>query len=214
MRESVQRVDERRLTAVPDNVHRLPVSPSDDNLLALEGHALGVAMYDRFGADVNRVVASILGPDPDHDDLVQKVFMTALAKIERLRDRSSLRGWLVAIAANTTRSELRRRQRWRWLSLSPERIEHVEVNEDHDARGILADFYAIVARLSADHRVIFVLRYVEEQPLAEIATICGCSLATVKRRVQRASDRFLVLARSNPELLDRIRQGKTWEAPR
>jgi len=199
-------------TAEPDNVRLLPSADADRSLFELEGAALAAALYDRFGADVNRVIRSLLGPDPDHDDLVQKVFAIALVKMDGLRDRAAVRGWLVSIAANTTRTELRRRKRWRWMSLSPgDEAADVPVSgEDHEARALLAQFYDTVDKLAADERVIFIFRYVDERPLAEIAEICGCSVATVKRRLTKASDRFLRHAQHNPDLLARIRGGTTW----
>ena len=195
-----------------DNVRHLHGLRPEAAILDLEGPELAVAMYDRFGGDVNRVVGSLLGPDPDHDDLVQRVFAVALAKIGKLRDRSSLRGWLVSIAANTTRTELRRRQRWQFWSLSSEAPEVGEVTEDYDARELLDTFYAVVGRLPADERIVFIFRYVDDRPLAEVAALCGCSLATVKRRLTRASQRFLRHAKNNPDLMTRIQRGETWGA--
>lgn len=193
-----------------DNVRQLPVAATAVSVFELEGEALGAALYDRFGGDVNRVVRSVLGPDSEHDDLVQQVFATVLRNLDRLRDASSLRSWIVAIAANTTRSELRRRRRWRWLSLSSESEELPVPGVDHEGRDLLARFYDVVDKLPTDQRMVFVFRYVDERPLAEIASVCDCSVATVKRRLTRADERFVKLARKDPELSSRLHAGKTW----
>lgn len=201
----------------PKPAHGEPRSQADDAaVFELEGAELAGVLYDRHGEDVNRVVRSLLGPDPEHDDIVQRVFSVALEKLDGLRERSALRPWLVAIAANTTRDELRRRRRWRWLNLtgSDDTTEVAAAGEDLEGRALLRRFYATVHGLPPDDRIVFLFRYVDERPLAEIAGICGCSVATVKRRLRRANDRFLLRAKRDPELLDRIQRGTRWEANR
>jgi DNA-directed RNA polymerase specialized sigma24 family protein len=47
--------------------------------------------------------------------------------------------------------------------------------------------------LPAPERAVFVLHYVEQRTLSEIAEWGGYSLATAKRKVRRASDHFRVL---------------------
>ncbi|MGH1346182.1 MAG: RNA polymerase sigma factor [Nannocystales bacterium] len=191
-----------------------PPSADDAAVFELEGAELAAVLYDRHGADVNRVVRSLLGPDPEHDDIVQRVFSVALEKLDGLRERAALRPWLVAIAANTTRDELRRRRRWRWLNLtgSDDTTEVPAPGEDLEGRALLKRFYATVHDLPPDDRIVFLFRYVDERPLAEIASVCGCSVATVKRRLRRANERFLRRAQRDPELLDRIQRGTRWEA--
>ena len=44
------------------------------------------------------------------------------------------------------------------------------------------------------------VRFAEGFDLAETARACGCSLATVKRRLARAQRRFQVIARRDPVL--------------
>lgn len=205
----------RSPTLTPDSTPGDPLPPADDAaVFELEGAELAAVLYDRHGVDVNRVVRSLLGPDPEHDDIVQRVFSVALEKLDGLRERSALRPWLVAIAANTTRDELRRRRRWRWLNLtgSDDTTEAAAPGEDLEGRALLRRFYATVHGLAPDDRVVFLFRYVDERPLAEIAGICGCSVATVKRRLRRANDRFLRRAQRDPELFDRIQRGNRWEA--
>jgi RNA polymerase sigma-70 factor (ECF subfamily) len=39
-------------------------------------------------------------------------------------------------------------------------------------------------------RIAWTLRYIEGQQLEEVAGICGCSLATAKRRISAAQERI------------------------
>lgn len=195
-----------------DNVRHLSVAQAEpDRLLELEGRALRAALYDRFAPDVNRIVRSLLGPDPDHDDIVQQVFATAIRKVDDVRDRASLRQWMMTVAANAVRTELRRRWRWRWLRPSADLDANAIAGVDHEARSLLIRFYAVVSRLLVDDRTAFVLRHVEGWSLREIADACDCSIPTVKRRIARGNARFVTLASREPALLERMRAGTTWE---
>lgn len=195
-----------------DNVRHLSVAREEAvRLLELEGRALRAALYDRFAPDVNRVVRSLLGPDPDHDDLVQQVFTTVIRKVDEVRDRASLRQWIVTVSANVVRTELRRRWRWRWIRPSAQVDENALEGVDHEARSLLARFYAVVALLPVDDRTAFVFRHVEGWSLREIAESCECSLPTVKRRIARGNARFVKLASRDPALLERIQAGTKWE---
>lgn len=50
--------------------------------------------------------------------------------------------------------------------------------------------YGVLARLTLDHRVILVLRYYDDRPLADIADQLGIPLGTVKSRLNAASRSF------------------------
>jgi RNA polymerase sigma-70 factor (ECF subfamily) len=50
-------------------------------------------------------------------------------------------------------------------------------------RALLSRVYSELDDVSAKERVAWTLRYVEGEPLESIATLCGCSLATAKRRI-------------------------------
>ena len=57
-----------------------------------------------------------------------------------------------------------------------------------------------LAVLSSDERIAFSLRHLEELELTEVASACGVSLSTVKRRLKRAEERFDALALRDPRL--------------
>ena len=57
-------------------------------------------------------------------------------------------------------------------------------------------------QLDSLSRAAFVLRHVEGYELEETARLCGCSLATIKRRLARAEKRFQALSRGDAVLRD------------
>ena len=68
------------------------------------------------------------------------------------------------------------------------------VNILPESRETVRRVYAILDRLAADLRIAFTLRFVERHSLAEVAALTGCSLATAKRRISRATQRFAQLS--------------------
>jgi RNA polymerase sigma-70 factor, ECF subfamily len=170
-------------------------------LLAGE-RAAKAALFDRYAAHVLRVLARVLGQDAELPDLVQDVFTAAFSGIGRLRDPAALSGWLSQIAVFTARKHIRSKRRRRLIALFgfdavPEVAFSSVPAEINDA---LRASYGVLERMSADERIAFALRYMEGMELTEVAAACGVSLATIKRRLASARQRFLELSRDQPVL--------------
>jgi RNA polymerase sigma-70 factor (ECF subfamily) len=166
----------------------------------------GAVLFDRCEAQVNRIVWRVLGADEAHDDVVQEVFVALLRGLARVRDPEAIPGWVAVVTVNTVRSEIRRRRiRRLWMRSEPEAIDLAEVPaQSHEARELLRRTYAVLAKLPADERIAFGLRFIDEMPLTEVAAACDCSLATIKRRLQAAQARFRRLAQRDPALAERL----------
>ena len=128
----------------------------DDNAFveALRANHPGAnaALFDRYGAHVERVLTRLLGVDAEVPDLAQEVFARAFAGASGIRDAASLGGWITSIAVFTARECIRRRSRRRWLRFLsfdelPETQAPVPAPEITEA---LRQTYAILDELSAD----------------------------------------------------------------
>ena len=177
----------------------------------LNGETVAGSLYDDYGDDIHRIVWRTLGADPEHDDLVQHVFMVALANLHRVRRFSSLRAWLRAVTVNTVRTEIRRRK-WRKLLHLSDTIDTTTagVSTDPETHDAVCRFYAVLDLLSAEDRLALTLRLVDGQSLENIASSLGCSLATVKRRLARAERQFVAYANNDPVLGERLQKGARW----
>ncbi|MGE3309091.1 MAG: RNA polymerase sigma factor [Limisphaerales bacterium] len=122
-------------------------------------------------------------------DLVQEVFLRATRHLPSLRDDSRFGSWLFGIAHQQVV------QHWRRKGRSP--FSDDPVPEDLADESPAPDDGAIrdedssrlltaIDHLSPPHRSVILLHYLEEFPLAEIATITGASLGTVKSRLHYA----------------------------
>jgi RNA polymerase sigma-70 factor (ECF subfamily) len=148
------------------------------------------AMYDRFGQRINRIVWRLLGADSEHDDIVHEVFIEALKSLENLKNPDALGAWLGSIAVYCVRKEIRRRVRQKKLFThqETEQLDHAHCFEGDSL--LARRVYQIVDKMKVDDRIPFCLRYLDEYSLTEVADLCGCSLATIKRKLQRAKKLF------------------------
>jgi RNA polymerase sigma-70 factor (ECF subfamily) len=185
---------------------------ADAELLAelrRDPNAAAPLVYARFKADVNRLVWRLLGADPDHHDLVQLVFIKVFRNCQRLREPEKFGAWVQSIAVNSVYEELRRREVRRIFlrDAHPSEI-YPSLVHDVEVRDQLQRSKAILEKLPAKERIVFLLHFLEERSLVEIAETCGYSLATAKRRLAAANRRFESLIARNPEFVRMLRDGR------
>jgi RNA polymerase sigma-70 factor (ECF subfamily) len=185
--------------AIPDDAELVRAFSEGENWA-------GRVIWTRYAPMVFRLLERALGPNGDAEDLTQDVFLRTYGRLAVLRDGEALRSFIYSVAVRTLKWELRRRRVRRILHLSDDgQLPDLPVRgTDSEARQTLARFYALLERLSVNHRAAFVLRHMEGLKLEEIAERMGVSLATAKRWVSRASRDVSVLVESDPELSDQF----------
>lgn len=177
------------------------------------GHPGAAAVfYDRYAKQVRAMLLSTIGPDDEIPDMLHEVFIRALDGIDGLRDVSKVSSWLATIAVFVARAHIRLRTRRNWLRIfSPERTRawHLE-QPSSDARRALRELYVVLDRMPIEPRMAFVLRYVHGMSLVEAAEASRTSLSTFKRRLNRATEHVLSVARTCPSLLQCLEDGTRW----
>lgn len=164
-------------------------------------------LFDRYGVAIHRVLLRIVGDDPEGSDLLHDTFLRALDHIGELRNPRALKSWLNKMAVFTAQEWIRERQRMGQPHSPDSAPERPSVSPTPEARQAIRSFYAIMDRFPEDERAAFILRFVEEMDLTEVAEACGVSLSTARRRIRRAEQRFLRLLPRFPALEERI-QGR------
>jgi RNA polymerase sigma-70 factor (ECF subfamily) len=173
------------------------------SLIAGEGHAPR-ALWQRFAPTVFRILRRAFGPGQDAEDLAQEIFLCVFEKVSTLREPTALRKFIISITVNTARGEVRRRwvRRWGRVATMGDATEDAIIEVDTDSREALRRFYGVLDRLNPHDRTLFVLRFIEELPLMQLAEASGFSLATTKRRLARARSKVLLLVERDPVLCD------------
>ena len=160
-------------------------------------------LYRRYATYIERVLYRVLGWDADIPDVLQEVFLRAIAGADGFRGGfSELKPWLTRIAVFTARGWIRKRTLRKWLrSKAPEEIPDMPaLVASPEETETLRRAYAVIEKLPAKERIPFTLRYLGEMDLLEVADACEVSLATIKRRLERARKRFLHMANRDPYL--------------
>jgi RNA polymerase sigma-70 factor (ECF subfamily) len=161
-------------------------------------------LWRRHAAMVRGILRRLLGPDQDVEDLLQETFIHFFRQVKTLRDPRALRMFLITITTNVVRGELRMRRVRRWVRPTASgTLPDVPIREANvEARHALNRFYAILDDLSAYDRTAFVLRFIEDLDLTEVAEALGVSLATVKRHLAKIADRVYAKVGSDELLMD------------
>ena len=155
-----------------------PPDPSD-----LDG------LYRRYAPYVAAVAIRLIGRDAEIDDVVQDVFLQALRGLSQLRDPAAIKSWLARVTVRVAVRRLRKRKLLLALHLDSIDLDYEQIASPDttlDQKALLAKTYALLDRLAARTRVIWVLRHVLDEPLHEIAELCECSQSTVQRKLRDA----------------------------
>jgi RNA polymerase sigma-70 factor, ECF subfamily len=193
----------------------LSLDASDEALMnALKKQNPGAKrlFYTRYADHVQRVLIRIIGIDDAIPELISETFLQAFSSVHSLRNGSSLKAWVSMIAVFTARGLIRKRKKRRLMRLfEPKKMQDVLTFEtDTDAREALRVMYEILEEMPTDERVAFSLRFIEGMHLREVADVCGVSLATIKRRLSRAQQTFVPMAKEDPLLKKWIERGERW----
>ena len=131
------------------------------------------------------------------ETLTQECFLKAHRNWGSFRGESSAMTWLMRIAINLQKDHWRNRRMQFWRKTQTNAVELDEasdwlpsgersVEQQLLARERVAQVGKAVEGLSERQRTVFLLRYVEEQELSEIAAATGLSEGMVKAHLSRA----------------------------
>ncbi len=149
-------------------------------------------IYRRYCRYVAGVIVRLDGHTADIDDLVQEVFVEATAGIGSVRDPEAIKGWLATIAVRRVRRRLKLRRMWRFLGFENDagHAGLIDPAASPADRMLLRAVYRVLDKMPTEERLAFGLHIIEGETLESVAKLCGCSLATAKRRVSRAQHRI------------------------
>ena len=166
---------------------------SDEALLAACGTgdapALG-ALFDRFHVAVYRFAGRLPMTDElARDDLVQATFLEIRRAARSFRGTSSVKTWILGVAANVARHTLRAERRRRvhqaryleGMTWAPELLD-----AQVERRKLLAQIAEALAALPRDQQIAFILCDLEQLPGVEVARVLEVPEGTLWRRLHTA----------------------------
>jgi RNA polymerase sigma-70 factor (ECF subfamily) len=191
-----------------ENVNQLRLSAgaheTDERVRIVELQAGSDGAFDwlvaTYSASVYRLAYRLLNKPEDASDVVQDVFLKIFRSVDHFHGHCALKTWIYHIAVNTVWNQNRWWRRHREQAL--EELEHPNGESGADehlltdetasplAHAQTSEAQAIVwkalGRLNESHRMILVLREMEDLSYDEVAEILALSTGTVKSRLARA----------------------------
>ncbi len=147
------------------------------------------SLFRRYSSYVAAIAHRLLGREEDVDDTIQEVFLAAVRGVHALRDPAAVRGWLARVTVRTARLKLRKRRMRSFLGLDEPSTYDAVIDKSASAeqRALVTRVYRLLDGMPANRRIAWSLRYIEGEPLDNVAALSGCSLATAKRRIAAAA---------------------------
>ena len=177
-----------------DQLTELVIKAGDGNRLAFE------QLIDRFQGEIHRMIYYRIRARMDTEDLTQDVFIRAYRSISRIREPGKFRSWLFTIAVNRVNDYLRKKKvRSIFKSSDEDTSIQPAATDGQDPPEALEqilkeDFWRHIGRiakkLSKMEREVFMLRFLDNLNIDEIARILKKSDSTVKTHLYRALAKF------------------------
>ena len=178
-----------------------PTAASGFLSAAVEARATEIADFDHVVRTYwTRIYRFVLASVRDGDTaaaLTQQCFWNAYQGRERFRGDASVHTWLVKIATNVIRDHQRSRRLQFWRRAERQSLDAAAVANVLPDRALSPEQQALVQeqvsavweatdRLSLRQRTVFLLRFVEEMEIADIANATGLTSNAVHVHLFRA----------------------------
>lgn len=175
-----------------------PLNPTDETVAGTVPAVSFDEIIRQHQKRVYRVVYLLVKDADVADTLTQECFLRAYQNLGSFRGECRMDTWLLRIGVNLARDHAKNRRSTFWKKLigleSATEDGKIQIAAPHPspeqvllAREQLQAVWAAVADLSGQQQTIFMLRFAEEMPLAEIGEVLGLKLGSVKAQLFRAT---------------------------
>lgn len=163
--------------------------------LSGDGQAYG-QLVDRYKDRLFNAMLNVVGNYDEAEDVVQDSFVQAYVKLHTFQGNSKLFTWLYRIAFNNALSRQRRRRH----DLSIEQSREITGSDPEDRteapdQPLIREervemVHTALQMLTEEHRVILVLREMQDTSYEDIADILNINIGTVRSRLSRARNQL------------------------
>ena len=136
------------------------------------------ALFRREFGPITRTAYLVVGDWEVAREIAQDAFVQALRHWRKVQGMESPGGWVRRVAIRDAVRSRRRQVRGRSLE-----IERARLTEEPAALSL--DVRTALLALPARQRAAIALHYLDDRPVAEIASLLGCSAGTVKTHLAR-----------------------------
>lgn len=145
----------------------------------------------------------LCGDAQDAEDMAQEAFLTVFDRLHRVEE-GRFRAYLYSVGVRKAQHLFRRRRLLRRLGLAPtgddaDVAEVARPDASPEDKAELAGVLQFMQQLPPSDRIAWCLRRIEGYTIDEAATLCECSPATLKRRIQRAESSWSTHAKKGAD---------------
>lgn len=158
--------------------------------LAGEEEAFG-QLAEKYQDRLYNGMLQLLRSESDAEDVVQDAFVLAFTKLGSFKGNSAFFTWLYRISYNVAITRLRRRKPN--ISIENQRDVRLDFPDGGPApdepmrqREEVAQLHVALGKLSDEHRMVLILREMDELDYDAIAEVLDLPIGTVRSRLHRA----------------------------
>ena len=117
------------------------------------------------------------------EDISQQSFLKSYTYLRSFDSRRTYKHWLTGIAVNCFKDMIKKDNQYTDLDIGnePDYSPNLEGN---------ADFFKLIKPLNEDEKILFILRYVYDYQINEIADLLDLKSGTVKSKISRALEKL------------------------
>lgn len=165
----------------------------------IAGNEAAIEMFVRqYETSVFRLALSIVGDEAEANEITQETFLAALRALRSYHEQQSFKAWLYTIALNQSRSHLRKRKALENLRNTLTAIFRIETQKQKSPEESVIgnqkeeQVWRALNQLEEPFRIVMILRYFHELPIAEISQILAVNEGTIHSRLHTARERLRI----------------------
>ncbi|CAN2049103.1 RNA polymerase sigma-70 factor, ECF subfamily [Candidatus Magnetomoraceae bacterium gMMP-1] len=149
-------------------------------------------LVDIFHDDIFRMVYYRCHSLMDAEDLTQEIFMQMCKKLHLLKDAACFKSWLFSMAVNRIKDFYKKKKILSFFGSTTEMDETSSIEKnDNPVNSIMQkefwkQFKKLTDSLSQWEREVFILRFVDQLGIREIAEVLKKNESTIKTHLYRA----------------------------
>ncbi len=190
----------------------------DERLLIKQSKSGSVDSFEKLIEDNRKKVYNIalrmLGNPEDANDVTQEVFLRVFKSMRGFKEQSSFSTWIYRITKNVCLDEIRKKKKNNLVYIDKE-IEYgdgqvkMQLEDESETPEEAAERVELsvrvreaIAMLPEQHRILIILRDIQNFSYDEIAGVLKCPDGTVKSRINRARSALREILYSRKELFN------------
>lgn len=158
---------------------------------ALGDHASIIGeLYDEFHIDVYSFSLFFTNNKQDAEDITQETFIKAFQNVDKLKDYSKRKSWILSITRNTAVDLIRKQKR---IAILPQQwLQSQDVTQEANQQKRIIqkenwqELQAALSKLKPHYRSVVILRALQDLSVKETAEILNCKETKVRVDLSRA----------------------------